>query len=154
MVQRSIEGNYSATQKLKKLLTLPSNEGGGLENTMDKTVEEMLQEMYEGNFYAVDENNSYEEIVEAYLYFKNNLEGTDQSQDAWEDDEEDEFPYDDDESNEPSREEKIRILREYGYTEIDENSTDEEIEEAYERWLDEESNPDERDYDSEDFEAD
>ena len=137
---------------------MPSNEGGGLENTMDKTVEEMLQEMYEGNFYAVDENNSYEEIVEAYLYFKNNLEGTDQSQDAWEDawedDEEDEFPYDDDESNEPSREEKIRILREYGYTEIDENSTDEEIEEAYERWLDEESNPDERDYDSEDFEAD
>lgn len=121
---------------------------------MDKTVEEMLQEMYEGNFYAVDENNSYEEIVEAYLYFKNNLEGTDQSQDAWEDDEEDEFPYDDDESNEPSREEKISILREYGYTEIDENSTDEEIEEAYERWLDEESNPDERDYDSEDFEAD
>ena len=133
---------------------MPSNEGGGLENTMDKTVEEMLQEMYEGNFYAVDENNSYEEIVEAYLYFKNNLEGTDQSQDAWEEDEEDEFPYDDDESNEPSREEKIRILREYGYTEIDENSTDEEIEEAYERWLDEESNPDERDYDSEDFEAD
>lgn len=133
---------------------MPSNEGGGLENTMDKTVEEMLQEMYEGNFYAVDENNSYEEIVEAYLYFKNNLEGTDQSQDAWEEDEEDEFPYDDDESNEPSREEKIRILREYWYTEIDENSTDEEIEEAYERWLDEESNPDERDYDSEDFEAD
>lgn len=132
---------------------MPLNEGGGLENTMDKTVEEMLQEMYEGNFYAVDENNSYEEIVEAYLYFKNNLEGTDQSQDAWEDDEEDEFPYDDDESNEPSREEKIRILREYGYTEIDENSTDEEIEEAYERWLDEESNPDERDYDSEDFEG-
>lgn len=154
MVQRSIEGNYSATQKLKKLLTLPSNEGGGLENTMDKTVEEMLQEMYEGNFYAVDENNSYEEIVEAYLYFKNNLEGTDQSQDAWEEEDEDEFPYDDDESNEPSQEEKIRILREYGYTEIDENSTDEEIEEAYERWLDEESNPDERDYDSEDFEVD
>jgi hypothetical protein len=154
LVQRSIEGNYSATQKLKKLLTLPSNEGGGLENTMDKTVEEMLQEMYEGNFYAVDENNSYEEIVEAYLYFKNNLEGTDQSQDAWEEEDEDEFPYDDDESNEPSQEEKIRILREYGYTEIDENSTDEEIEEAYERWLDEESNPDERDYDSEDFEVD
>ena len=154
MVQRSIEGNYSATQKLKKLLTLPSNEGGGLENTMDKTVEEMLQEMYEGNFYAVDEINSYEEIVEAYLYFKNNLEGTDQSQDAWEEEDEDEFPYDDDESNEPSQEEKIRILREYGYTEIDENSTDEEIEEAYERWLDEESNPDERDYDSEDFEVD
>lgn len=133
---------------------MPSNEGGGLENTMDKTVEEMLQEMYEGNFYAVDENNSYEEIVEAYLYFKNNLEGTDQSQDAWEEEDEDEFPYDDDESNEPSQEEKIRILREYGYTEIDENSTDEEIEEAYERWLDEESNPDERDYDSEDFEVD
>lgn len=153
MVQRSIESNYSTTQKLKKLLTLPSNEGGGLENTMDKTVEEMLQEMYEGNF-SIDENNSYEEIVEAYLYFKKNLEGTDQSQDVWEEDDEDEFPYDDDESNEPSREEKIRILREYGYTEIDENSTDEEIEEAYERWLDEESNPDERDYDSEDFEAD
>lgn len=153
MVQRSIEGNYSATQKLKKLLTLPSNEGDGLEYTMDKTVEEMLQEMYEGNF-SIDENDSYEKIVEAYLYFKNNLEGTDQSQDAWEDDEEDEFPYDDDESNEPSQEEKIRILREYGYTEIDENSTDEEIEEAYERWLDEESNPDERDYDSEDFEVD
>lgn len=133
---------------------MPSNEGGGLENTMDKTVEEMLQEMYEGNFYAVDENDSYEEIVEAYLYFKKNLEGTDQSQDAWEEEDEDEFPYDDDESNEPSREEKICILREHGYKEIDENSTDEEIEEAYERWLDDENNPDERDYDSEDFEAD